>query len=147
VNLSGAFFMSQAVLPHMLERGTGRIVNISSIIGSTGNIGQANYAASKSGLFGLTKTLAREAAFQLHRAGKLSEDAIGVTVNAVAPGFIATEMLEHIPEKVLERIKAQIPVGRLGRPDEIARAVHFLASDHSSFITGEVLNVNGGQDM
>jgi acetoacetyl-CoA reductase/3-oxoacyl-[acyl-carrier protein] reductase len=147
VNLSGAFFMSQAVLPHMLERGTGRIINISSIIGSTGNIGQANYAASKSGLFGLTKTLAREAAYQLQRAEKLSEDSIGVTVNAVAPGFIATEMLEHIPEKVLDRIKAQIPVGRLGRPDEVARAVHFLASDHSSFITGEVLNVNGGQDM
>ena len=147
VNLSGAFFMSQAVLPHMLERGTGRIINISSIIGSTGNIGQANYAASKSGLFGLTKTLAREAAHQLQRTEKLSEDSIGVTVNAVAPGFIATEMLEHVPEKVLDRIKAQIPVGRLGRPDEIARVVHFLASDHSSFITGEVLNVNGGQDM
>jgi acetoacetyl-CoA reductase/3-oxoacyl-[acyl-carrier protein] reductase len=147
VNLSGAFFMSQAALPHMIERGTGRIINISSIIGSTGNIGQANYAASKSGLFGLTKTLAREAAFQLQRAGKLSENSVGLTVNAVAPGFIATEMLEHIPEKVLERIKAQIPVGRLGRPDEIARVVHFLASDHSSFITGTVVHVNGGQDM
>jgi NAD(P)-dependent dehydrogenase (short-subunit alcohol dehydrogenase family) len=117
------------------------------IIGSTGNIGQANYAASKSGLSGLTKTLARETCFQLARAGKLSEDSIGLTVNAVAPGFIATEMLEHIPEKVLERIKAQIPVGRLGRPDEIARVVHFPASDHSSFITGAVLNVNGGQEM
>jgi acetoacetyl-CoA reductase/3-oxoacyl-[acyl-carrier protein] reductase len=147
VNLSGAFFMSQAVLPHMLERGTGRIINISSIIGSTGNIGQANYAASKSGLLGLTKTLAREACFQLARSEKLSEDTIGLTVNAVAPGFIATEMLEHIPETVLERIKAQIPVGRLGRPDEIARVVHFLASDHSSFITGAVINVNGGQEM
>jgi acetoacetyl-CoA reductase/3-oxoacyl-[acyl-carrier protein] reductase len=147
VNLSGAFFMSQAVLPHMIERGTGRIINISSIIGSTGNIGQANYAASKSGLFGLTKTLAREACFQLQRADKLTEDSIGLTVNTVAPGFIATEMLEHIPEKVLERIKAQIPVGRLGRPDEVARVVHFLASDHSSFITGAVLHVNGGQDM
>jgi acetoacetyl-CoA reductase/3-oxoacyl-[acyl-carrier protein] reductase len=147
VNLSGAFFMSQSVLPHMIDRGTGRIINISSIIGSTGNIGQANYAASKSGLFGLTKTLAREAAFQLQRAGQLSADSIGITVNAVAPGFIATDMLEHIPEKVLERIKAQIPVGRLGRPDEVARVVHFLASDHSSFITGAVVNVNGGQDM
>jgi NAD(P)-dependent dehydrogenase (short-subunit alcohol dehydrogenase family) len=147
VNLSGAFFMSQAALPHMIERGTGRIINISSIIGSTGNIGQANYAASKSGLFGLTKTLAREACFQLQRSEKLTEDSIGVTVNAVAPGFVATEMLEHIPDKVLERIKAQIPVGRLGRPDEIARVVHFLASDHSSFITGAVVNVNGGQDM
>ena len=147
VNLSGAFFMSQAALPHMIERGTGRIINISSIVGEIGNVGQANYAASKSGLFGLTKTLAREACFQLARAGKLEEDAIGLTVNAVAPGFIATEMLEHIPEKVLERIKAQIPVGRLGRPDEIARVVHFLASDHSSFITGAVLAVNGGQEM
>jgi acetoacetyl-CoA reductase/3-oxoacyl-[acyl-carrier protein] reductase len=147
VNLSGAFFMSQAVLPHMIERGSGRIVNISSIIGEIGNIGQANYAASKSGLFGLTKTLAREAAFQLKRAGKLEEDGIGVTVNAVAPGFIATEMLERVPEKVLEGIKEKIPVGRLGRPDEIARAVHFLVADQSAFITGAVLSVNGGMDM
>jgi NAD(P)-dependent dehydrogenase (short-subunit alcohol dehydrogenase family) len=147
VNLSGAFFMSQAVLPHMIERGSGRIVNISSIIGEMGNIGQANYAASKSGLFGLTKTLAREAAFQLKRAGKLEEDGIGITVNTVAPGFIATEMLEHVPEKVLEGIKAKIPVGRLGRPDEIARVVHFLVGDQSSFITGAIWGVNGGMDM
>jgi NAD(P)-dependent dehydrogenase (short-subunit alcohol dehydrogenase family) len=147
VNLSGAFFMSQAALPHMVERGTGRIINISSIIGNIGNIGQANYAASKSGLFGLTKTLAREACFQLAKADNLREDSIGITVNAVAPGFIATEMLEHVPEKVLDRIKSQIPVGRLGRPDEIARVVHFLASDYSSFITGTVFHVNGGQDM
>ncbi len=147
VNLSGAFFMSQAVLPHMLERGTGRIINISSIIGSTGNIGQANYSASKSGLFGLTKSLAREACFQLARAGKLSEDSIGLTVNAVAPGFIATEMLEAMPEKAQERVRSQIPVGRFGRPDDVARVVHFLASDYSSFITGAVYDVNGGQDM
>jgi NAD(P)-dependent dehydrogenase (short-subunit alcohol dehydrogenase family) len=147
VNLSGAFFMSQAVLPHMLERGTGRIINISSIIGSTGNIGQANYSASKSGLFGLTKSLAREACFQLARAGKLSEDSIGLTVNAVAPGFIATEMLQAMPEKAQERVKSQIPVGRFGRPDDVARVVHFLASDYSSFITGAVYDVNGGQDM
>jgi NAD(P)-dependent dehydrogenase (short-subunit alcohol dehydrogenase family) len=147
VNLSGAFFMSQAVLPHMIERGSGRIVNISSIIGETGNIGQANYAASKSGLFGLTKTLAREAAYALKRAGKLEEHGIGVTVNTVAPGFIATEMLEHVPEKVLDGIKEKIPVGRLGRPDEIARAVHFLAADQSAFITGAILSVNGGMDM
>ncbi len=147
INLSGAFFMSQSVLPHMIERGNGRIINISSIIGEHGNIGQANYAASNSGLFGLTKTLAREACFQLQRAGKLSEDSIGLTVNAVAPGFVATEMLEKVPEQVLDQIKARIPVGRLGRPDEIARIVHFLASDHSSFITGAVWDANGGQDM
>lgn len=147
VNLSGAFFMSQAALPHMIDRGTGRIINISSLIGETGNIGQANYAASKSGLFGLTKTLAREAYFQLAKAGKLSEHSVGVTVNTVAPGFVATEMLEHIPEKVIDRFKAQIPAGRLGRPDEVARVVHFLASDYSAFITGQVWGVNGGQEM
>jgi NAD(P)-dependent dehydrogenase (short-subunit alcohol dehydrogenase family) len=147
VNLSGAFFMSQAVLPHMIERGTGRIINISSIIGQTGNIGQVNYAASKSGLFGLTKSMAREACYQLSKAEKLSEDSAGITVNAVAPGFIATEMLDAMPEKAQERVKAQIPVGRFGRPDDVARVVHFLASDHSSFITGAVWEVNGGQDM
>jgi NAD(P)-dependent dehydrogenase (short-subunit alcohol dehydrogenase family) len=147
VNLSGAFFMSQAVLPHMIERGSGRIVNISSIIGEVGNIGQANYAASKSGLFGLTKTLALEAAFQLKRAGKLTDDGIGITVNTVAPGFVATEMLDSVPKKVLDGIKAKIPVGRLGRPDEIARVVHFLVADQSSFITGAVWGVNGGMDM
>jgi acetoacetyl-CoA reductase/3-oxoacyl-[acyl-carrier protein] reductase len=147
VNLSGAFFMSQAALPHMLERGTGRIVNISSVIGEQGNVGQANYAASKSGLFGLTKTMAREAAFHLQRDGKLGEDSIGITVNAVAPGYIATDMVEAVPEKALERIKKQIPVGRLGRPDEVARVVHFLVADQSSYITGAVFNVNGGMDM
>jgi acetoacetyl-CoA reductase/3-oxoacyl-[acyl-carrier protein] reductase len=147
VNLSGAFFMSQAALPHMIERGSGRIINISSIIGETGNIGQANYAASKSGLFGLTKTMAREAAYSLAKAGKLDDDGIGVTINTVAPGFIATEMLESVPEKVLDKIKAQIPLGRLGRPDEIARVVHFLAADQSAYITGQVWGVNGGQDM
>ena len=131
----------------MIARGSGRIVNISSIIGEMGNIGQANYAASKSGLFGLTKTLALEAALQLKRAGKLTEDGIGITVNTVAPGFVATEMLEHVPEKVLDGIKDKIPVGRLGRPDEIARVVHFLAADQSSFITGAIWAVNGGMDM
>jgi NAD(P)-dependent dehydrogenase (short-subunit alcohol dehydrogenase family) len=147
VNLSGAFFMSQAALPHMIERGSGRIVNISSVIGEMGNIGQANYAASKSGLFGLTKSLAREACFQLARAGKLTEDGIGITVNTVAPGYIATEMVEAVPEKAIDRIKSQIPVGRLGRPDEIARIVHFLVADQSSFITGAVWPANGGMDM
>jgi NAD(P)-dependent dehydrogenase (short-subunit alcohol dehydrogenase family) len=147
VNLSGAFFMSQAVLPHMIERGSGRIINISSIIGEMGNIGQANYAASKSGLFGLTKTMAREAAFQLNKAGKLDDDGIGITVNTVAPGYIATEMVEAVPEKALDRIKSQIPLGRLGRPDEVARVVHFLAADQSSYITGTIFAVNGGMDM
>jgi acetoacetyl-CoA reductase/3-oxoacyl-[acyl-carrier protein] reductase len=148
VNLSGAFFLSQAALRHMAERGSGRIVNVSSVIGEMGNIGQANYAASKSGLFGLTKTLAREAAFLLGKAGRLADpDHVGLTVNTVTPGFIATEMLEHIPPKVLERIVGQIPLGRLGRPEEVARVVHFLAADASGYITGQVWGVNGGLDM
>jgi len=148
VNLSGAFFLSQAALRHMAERGSGRIVNVSSVIGEMGNIGQANYAASKSGLFGLTKTLAREAAFLLAKAGRLAEpDGVGLTVNTVTPGFIATEMLEHIPAKLLEKIVGQIPLGRLGKPEEIARVVHFLAADASSYITGQVWGVNGGLDM
>jgi acetoacetyl-CoA reductase/3-oxoacyl-[acyl-carrier protein] reductase len=148
VNLSGAFFLSQAALRHMAERGSGRIVNVSSVIGEMGNIGQANYAASKSGLFGLTKTLAREAAFLLGKAGKLTDpDGIGLTVNTVTPGFIATEMLEHVPPKVIEKIIGQIPVGRLGKPEEIARVVHFLAADASSYVTGQVWGVNGGLDM
>ncbi len=147
VNLSGAFFLSQAALAHMVERGTGRIINVSSIIGEMGNIGQANYAASKSGLFGLTKTMAREAAFLLGRAGMLTEDTIGLTVNTVTPGYISTEMVAAVPEKVLDKIKSGIPLGRLGRPQEIARVVHFLASDASSYITGQVWGVNGGMDM
>ncbi|MEX2291663.1 MAG: 3-oxoacyl-ACP reductase family protein [Mycobacteriales bacterium] len=147
VNLSGAFHMSKAALEHMADRGSGRIVNISSVIGEMGNIGQANYAASKAGLFGLTKTMAREAAHQLHKAGKRTDEGLNITVNTVTPGFIATEMLEHIPDKVLEKLKGQIPVGRLGRPEEIARVVHFLAADASSYITGQVWGVNGGMDM
>ena len=131
----------------MLERGTGRIVSISSIIGQMGNIGQANYAASKSGLHGLTMTLAREAAFALGKAGKLDENGIGLTVNEVAPGFISTEMLQTVPEKVLDRIRGQIPLRRLGYPDEVARVVHFLAADASSYITGQVWSVNGGMEM
>jgi NAD(P)-dependent dehydrogenase (short-subunit alcohol dehydrogenase family) len=147
VNLSGAFYMSKFTLDHMLERGCGRIINISSIIGQTGNIGQANYAASKSGLFGLTTTMAKEAAFALERAEKLDPEGVGLTVNAVAPGFIETEMLDNVPEKALDRVRSQVPLKRLGRADEIARVVHFLAADGSSYVTGQVWAVNGGMDM
>ena len=147
VNLSGAFFLSQAALRHMVERGTGRIVNVSSIIGEVGNIGQANYAASKSGLFGLTKTLAKEAAFMLQKVDKLHDNPIGITVNTVTPGFVETEMITTVPEKVIKRITDQIPVRRFARPEEIARVVHFLASDAAGYITGQVWGVNGGMDM
>ena len=147
VNLSGAFFIAQAALEHMIERGTGRIVSVSSVIGETGNIGQVNYAASKSGLFGLTKSLAREAIFQLDRAGRPPGDGIGLTVNAVTPGFIATDMLAGMPDKALDRVRSQIPMGRLGRPEEIARVVAFLAADESAYITGQLWGVNGGLDM
>jgi NAD(P)-dependent dehydrogenase (short-subunit alcohol dehydrogenase family) len=119
----------------MLERGSGRIVNISSVIGQTGNIGQVNYAASKSGLFGMTQSLAREVARK------------GITVNCVAPGYIETEMVAAVPEKVLEKIVSGIPVGRLGRATEIARAVQFLVDDDAGYITGSVVSVNGGMDM
>ena len=119
VNLSGAFYLSRAILQHMLDRGSGRIINISSIIGESGNIGQANYAAAKSGLFGLTMSLAQETARK------------GITVNSVAPGFICTEMVAAVPEEALEKVVAKIPVGRLGDPDEVARVVEFLADPDS----------------
>jgi len=135
VNLSGAFYLSRAVLNHMTERKHGRIINISSVIGLTGNVGQANYAAAKSGLFGLTMSLALETAKK------------GVTVNSVAPGFIETEMVTAMPEKALKKVIAQIPVGRLGRGDEVARVVEFLADPDSSYITGEVYGINGGLYM
>ena len=135
INLSGAFYMSKAVLEHMLERGFGRIVNISSLIGQTGGIGQANYAASKSGLFGLSQSLAREVARK------------GITVNCVAPGFIDTEMVAAVPEQVLAKLLKGVPVGRLGQASEIARAVQFLVDDDAGYITGSVISVNGGLDM
>jgi len=128
VNLSGAFFMAQAALDHMIKQGAGRIINVSSVIGETGQIGQANYAASKSGLFGLTKSLAKEAIFQVRRAGG-------------NPGEAA------VPERALDRIKEQIPLGRLARPEEVARAVCFLAADESAYITGQIWAINGGLDM
>jgi acetoacetyl-CoA reductase/3-oxoacyl-[acyl-carrier protein] reductase len=147
VNLSGAFYMSRPTLEHMIERGSGRIVNISSIIGQMGNVGQANYAASKSGMFGLTMTLAREAAQALAREDKLHDNGVGLTVNCVAPGFIETDMTAAVPEKAMEKVKKQIPLARLGRPEEVARVVHFLCADASSYITGAVFSVNGGMDM
>ena len=147
VNLSGAFHMCQPVLKHMIERGSGRIINVASVVGQQGNMGQANYAAAKSGLFGLTRTLAREAAFALGKAGKLEEGGVGLTVNSVAPGFIATDMTADLHEKVVESIKKLIPLSRLGHPDEIARAVRFLCEDESGYITGQIWSVNGGMDM
>jgi acetoacetyl-CoA reductase len=147
VNLSGAFFMAQAALDHMIKQGTGRIISVSSVIGETGHIGQANYAASKSGLFGLTKSLAKEAIFQVRRTGGTPGEGVGLTVNAVTPGYVATDMVAAVPEKALARIKEQIPLGRLARPEEIARAVCFLAADESSYITGQIWAINGGLDM
>lgn len=135
VNLSGAFHLSQALLPQMLERGYGRIVNISSVIGSTGGFGQANYAAAKSGLFGLTMSLALETARK------------NITVNTVTPGLISTDMSASIPAAAMEQILARIPAGRPGAPDEVARVVEFLADPESSYITGQVYAVNGGMYM
>jgi acetoacetyl-CoA reductase len=131
VNLSGTFEMTKPTLEHMIERGSGRIINMSSGIAERGNIGQANYAASKSGLFGLTKTLAREAAFALRRSGKL-DDGVGLTVNAVTPGLTETEMTAAMPESMVEGLKREIPAGRMARPEEVARVVCFLALDASS---------------
>jgi len=135
VNLSGAFYLSRAVLQHMLDRGYGRIVNISSVVGSAGGFGQANYAAAKSGMLGLTMSLALETANK------------GITVNTVTPGYISTEMTAVIPADVMEKIVARIPVGRLGDPNEVARVVEFLADPESAYITGQVYPVNGGLYM
>ena len=135
VNLGGCFNMAKAVWNGMNERKFGRIVNIGSINGQAGQYGQVNYAAAKSGIHGFTKALAQEGA----RAG--------ITVNAIAPGYIDTEMVAAVPPDVLEKIVAKIPVGRLGRAEEIARGVTFLCSDDGGFITGSTLSINGGQHM
>jgi len=132
VNLDGAFYCTKAVIDGMLGRKFGRIVNMSSIVGRMGNRGQANYAASKAGLIGLTQALAKEF------AGK------GVTVNAVAPGFVETDMLRSVPKEVMDRILAQIPLGRLGKASEVAGAVAYLVSEDGDYITGQVIDINGG---
>jgi acetoacetyl-CoA reductase len=134
-NLGSCFNMSRAVFPGMRERKFGRIVNVGSINGQAGQYGQVNYAAAKSGIHGFTKALAQEGA------------AHGVTVNAIAPGYINTDMVAAVPERVLEKIIERIPVGRLGTADEIARAILFLVADDAGFITGSTLSVNGGQHM
>jgi 3-oxoacyl-[acyl-carrier protein] reductase len=135
VNLKGAFLCSRAAAKVMSKQRYGRIINIASIVGQMGNAGQANYCASKAGLMGLTKSNARELAKR------------NVTVNAVAPGFIATDMTEALPEKVKLELAAQIPMERLGSADDIANAVLFLAAERSAYITGQVLGVNGGMYM
>jgi len=134
-NLGGCFNMAKAVWEGMLSRGFGRVVNIGSINGQAGQYGQVNYAAAKSGIHGFTKALAQEGA------------AKGVTVNAIAPGYIDTDMVAAVPPNVLEKIVARIPVGRLGKASEIARAVLFLVADEGGFITGSTPSINGGQHM
>jgi acetoacetyl-CoA reductase len=134
-NLTSCFNMSRAVIEGMRDRRFGRIVNIGSINGQAGQYGQVNYAAAKSGIHGFTKALAQEGASR------------GITVNAVAPGYVDTEMVRAVPKDVLEKIVARIPVGRLGKADDIARAVLFLVADDADFITGSTLSVNGGQHM
>jgi 3-oxoacyl-[acyl-carrier protein] reductase len=132
VNLKGTFNCTKAVIRHMSKQKSGKIVSIASVSGEMGNPGQANYAASKAGVIGFTKTIAREF------AGR------GINVNAIAPGYIQTPMTDAIPEKAKEELKRMIPMERLGRPEDVAQAVLFLVSENSSYITGQVLNVNGG---
>jgi 3-oxoacyl-[acyl-carrier protein] reductase len=135
INLQGAFICTQQVLPSMMRNRWGRIINIASVVGQAGAAGQANYAASKAGLIGLTKALAQEMASR------------NITVNAVAPGYIATDMTKVLPDEVKQRILASVPLGRMGTPEDIAAAVKFLASEDASYITGHVLAVNGGMYM
>lgn len=135
INLKGAFLCTQAVIRHMMKQRWGRIVNIASVVGVIGNAGQANYSASKAGLIGLTKSTAREVASR------------GITVNAVAPGFIDTGMTQKLTENVKQEFLKQIPVGYFGLPKDVANAVAFLASEEAHYITGQVLNVNGGLAM
>jgi 3-oxoacyl-[acyl-carrier protein] reductase len=132
VNLKGTFNCTKAVIRHMSKQRRGKIVNIASVVGEMGNVGQANYAASKAGVIGFTKTIAREFAQR------------GINVNAIAPGYIETPMTEVLPERAKEELRRMIPMERLGRPEDVAEAVLFLVSESSSYITGQVLNINGG---
>ena len=132
VNLDGTFYCTKAFIDGMMERKYGRIVNISSVIGRMGNFGQANYAASKAGMIGLTKTLAKEFASK------------GITVNAIAPGFIETDMVKSVPDETMKKILEKIPLGRLGKPDEVAGTVAYLVSRDGDYITGQVIDINGG---
>ena len=131
-NLKGSFLCTKAVAKFMMKQRYGRIVNIASVVGASGNAGQANYSASKAGVIGFTKSVAKELASR------------GVTVNAVAPGFIETDMTAVLPEKAKEALIQQIPMGRIGKPEDVAAAIKFLASDDASYITGQVIHVNGG---
>ncbi len=135
VNLNGAFLCTRAVLPGMVKQRYGRIINIASVVAQAGNPGQANYVASKAGIIGLTKAVAAEVGSR------------NITVNAVAPGFIATAMTENLPEAVRQRMLSLIPLGRMGTDQDIACGVRFLASEEASYITGHVLNINGGMYM
>jgi 3-oxoacyl-[acyl-carrier protein] reductase len=137
VNLKGVFNLTRLVGPHMMEQGSGSIVNISSIVGEYGNIGQTNYAATKAGLIGMTKTWAKE----------LARKGAKVRVNAIAPGYIMTDILKTVPEDLLKKFASMTMLGRLGEPEEIAHATLFLVSDESSYITGHVIDVNGGMRL
>lgn len=134
-NLKGVFNCTKAVIKPMMKQRSGRIVNMASVVGETGNAGQANYAAAKAGVIGFTKTMAKEIASR------------GITVNAVAPGFIATDMTKVLPDKVKEAMETGIPLGRAGEPQDVANAVLFFVSDNAAYITGQVLNVDGGMVM
>jgi len=134
-NLDGVFYMSREIIPRMMKKRYGRIVNISSVVGQMGNPGQANYVASKAGVIGFTKSTAREVASR------------GITVNAVAPGYIATKMTEQMSDKAKEQLESMIPLGRVGTSEDIANGVCFLASEKAGYITGQVLGINGGMYM
>jgi len=135
VNLTGVFYCTRTIAPHMVQNGKGSIINTASIVGQYGNVGQTNYAATKAGVIGMTKTWAKELGFK------------GVRVNAVAPGFIRTPMVEKMPEKVLQKMLDKVPLRRLGEPEDIANAYLFLASDESDYVNGAVLEVNGGMTL